>query len=111
MSKPPKASMAKNPDRDSQEPKTPDIAVHEDKKPTNLRANAVPINGYVLSVDGKFKSHYDNSADALAAGFRLKQTYPVIQVAIYDAAGRSYTSVEVHDLEKAAAPPQSADSV
>ena len=37
------------------------------KKPANLRANAMPIDGYVLSVDGKLKTRYDSSKDAIAA--------------------------------------------
>ena len=70
------------------------MKLQETKKPTNLRANAVPADGYVLSIDGKLKTRYDNSADAVAAGKKLKQTFPVLQVSIYDATGRSCTPVE-----------------
>jgi hypothetical protein len=70
------------------------------KKPTNLRANAMPIDGYVLSVDGKLKTRYESSKDAIAAGAKLKQGYPMIQVAVYDAAERNYTPVELHEQEE-----------
>jgi hypothetical protein len=69
------------------------------KKPANLRANAMPIDGYVLSVDGKLKTRYESSKDAMAAGTKLKQSYPIIQVAVYDAAQRNYTPVELHEQE------------
>jgi hypothetical protein len=69
------------------------------KKPANLRANAMPIDGYVLSVDGKLKTRYESSQDAIAAGAKLKQSYPMIHVAVYDAAQRNYTPVELHEQE------------
>jgi hypothetical protein len=69
------------------------------KKPANLRANAMPIDGHVLSVDGKLKTRYESSKDAMAAGTKLKQSYPIIQVAVYDAAQRNYTPVELHEQE------------
>jgi hypothetical protein len=68
------------------------------KKPANLRANAMPIDGHVLSVDGKLKTH-ESSKDAIAAGAKLKQSYPMIQVAVYDAAQRDYMPVELHEQE------------
>lgn len=77
----------------SQEPKTLEIKLEETKKPQNLRANAMPIDGYVLAVDGKLKTRFDNLEDATAAGAKLKQSFPVIQVKIYDAAARIYTPV------------------
>jgi hypothetical protein len=69
------------------------------KKPANLRANAMPIDGHVLSVDGKLKTRYESSKDAIAAGAKLKQSYPMIQVAVYDATRRNCTPVELHEQE------------
>ena len=69
----------------------------ENKKPENLRANAVPTDGYVLSVDGKLKTRYETSKEAVTAGAKLKQNFPVIQVAVFDAAERSYTPVEMQE--------------
>ena len=70
-------------------------AGHDPKKPVNLRANAMPTEGFVLSVDGKLKTQFATEADATAAAEKLKQTYPVIQVSVYDAIKRVYTPVEL----------------
>ena len=64
-------------------------------KPANLRANAMPTDGYVLVVDGKLKTRFDSSEEAMMAGTKLKQSFPVIQVAVLDAAGRISTPVEL----------------
>jgi hypothetical protein len=63
------------------------------EKPANLRANVTPNDGFVLSVDGKLKTRFDTSEAAMTAGVKLKQDYPVIQVAVFDATARSYTTV------------------
>ncbi len=76
-----------------QEPKHQELKLQETKKPANLPANAMPVDGYVLSIDGKLKKRYASAQEAMAAGTTLKQSYPVIQVAVYDAAARSYTPV------------------
>lgn len=69
------------------------------KKPANLRANAMPTEGYVLAVDGKLKTHFDTASAATAAAIKLKQSFPVLQVAVYDAKERAYTSVEAQAAE------------
>lgn len=74
-----------------------ELKLNEAKKPANLRADVMPIDGYVLSVDGKLKTRYDTSKEAMTAASRLKQKYPVIQVAVYDAAARIRTLVEAPD--------------
>jgi hypothetical protein len=58
-------------------------------------ANARPIAGHVLLVDGKFKTQFQTAEDAMAAGVTLKEKYPVVRVQIYDAVERSYAPVEV----------------
>jgi len=77
------------------EPKHEPTQREDVKKPKNLAANVTPIDGFVLSVDAKFKTRFESSEDAMAAGVKLKQRYPVIQVAIYDAAARVYTPVDL----------------
>jgi hypothetical protein len=67
------------------------------KKPVNMRANAKPSDGYVLTVDGKLKVRYETAKDAAAEGAKLKQRFPVIQVAVYDAAENVYTPVALED--------------
>jgi hypothetical protein len=63
--------------------------------PRNLRANVVPTDGFALSVDRKLKTMYETAAEAMAAGSKLKQKFPVTQIAVYDAAGGIYTPVEL----------------
>ena len=67
------------------------------KQATNFRADAIPTDGYVLSVDGKLKTRYETSKEAMTAGSKLKQSFPVIHVEVYDAAERKYTSVEAQE--------------
>jgi hypothetical protein len=62
-------------------------------KPVNLPANVMPRDGYVLTVDGKLKTRFDTPEDAMTAGQKLKQDFPVLQVAVFDGAARSYTPV------------------
>jgi len=64
-------------------------------KPATPRTDMVPTDGYVLSVDGKLKAKFETSEAAMAAGLKLKQTYPVLQVQVFDAGARSYTPVPV----------------
>jgi hypothetical protein len=71
----------------------------EAKKPTNLRANAMPSDGYVMMVDGKSKARYETEAEALAAGSKLKQTYPAIRVTVFEPITRAYTPVELPEKE------------
>ena len=67
------------------------------KKPTNLRANAMPSDGYVLTVDGKSKMRYETEAEALAAGSKLKQSFPAIRVTVFEPITRVYTPVELQE--------------
>jgi hypothetical protein len=82
-----------------QEPKNHEIKLQETTKPVNLRANAIPIDGFVLSVDGKLKRRYETSKEAVTAGSKLKQDFPVVQVAVYDASERVYTPVALQEQE------------
>ena len=67
------------------------------EKPANLRANAMPTDGYILAIDGKLKTRYETSEEAMTAGSKLKQSFPVIQVAVFDAKQRIYTPVGEHE--------------
>jgi hypothetical protein len=66
-------------------------------KPAIARMDAVPADGYVLSVDGKLKTKFDDPEEALAAGLQLKQAYPVLHVQVFDAQARSYKPVLLPD--------------
>ena len=63
------------------------------EKPENLRADVMPKDGYMLSVDGKLKTRFDELDEAMTAGLKLKQDYPVLQVSVFDATVRSFTPV------------------
>jgi len=63
------------------------------KRPGNLLANEIPREGYVLSIDGKLKARYETLAEAMTAGSKLKQQFPVIHVAVFDATMQKYTPV------------------
>lgn len=64
-------------------------------RPKNPPANVLPTEGYVLEVDGKFKSDYETSAAAMKAGLELKKRYPHIQVKVYDSKERTRALVEL----------------
>jgi len=53
----------------------------------------MPTDGYVLSVDGKLKTRYETSKEAETAASKLKDNFPTIKVAVYEATTRTYTSV------------------
>jgi|SRR6185437_2201903 len=74
--------------RTSEQPVSSDM-----EKPKNPRANILPTVGYVLEIDGKFKSEHKTAEAAMTAGLELKKKYPHIQVVVYDAEDRTRTFV------------------
>ena len=64
-------------------------------RPKNPPANVLPAEGYVLEVDGKFKTEYKTSEAAMKAGLELKKKYPPIQVKIFNAKEGTRTAVEL----------------
>ena len=67
----------------------------DSRQPENLKANRIPPDGYLLSVDGKFKTRYETAQEATNAGEKLKMNFPVVQVAVFDATTRTFTPVEL----------------
>lgn len=66
--------------------KTP-VRVADEPGPEKMaRADRPPADGFVVVVDGHFKSEFDTSEAAEASGRTLKSTYPMLQIEIYDAA-------------------------
>ena len=55
------------------------------------RADRPPAEGFVVAVDGHFKSEFDTAEAAEASGRKLKSTYPMLQIEIYDAATKVRT--------------------
>jgi len=67
------------------------------KKPVQIRADAIPTDGYILTVDGKLKTRYETEQDATTEAAKLKQRFPVIQVSVYDAKEETYTAVDAQE--------------
>ena len=55
------------------------------------RADRPPTEGFAVVVDGHFKSEFKTLADAEASGRKLKLTYPMLQIELYDAATKGRT--------------------
>jgi hypothetical protein len=66
----------------------------EEQRPRNLPPNTFPTEGFSIEVDGKIKSQHPTAEAAANAGADLTRRFPVIQVMIYDAAGKTRTLVE-----------------
>ena len=58
-------------------------------RPKNPSAIVLPTEGFVLQIDGKFKSEYETAEQATKAGLELKKKYPFLQVIVYDAKERT----------------------
>ncbi len=73
--------------------KKPVLSVDEPEQKKAPRADRLPAEGFVLIVDGHFKSVFDTAAAAETSARKLKSTYPMLQIQIYDAATRIRTSL------------------
>lgn len=72
--------------------KKPVLSIEEpEPKKKALRADRPPVEGFVTVVDGHFKSEFDTVDAAEAAGRKLKSTYPMLQIEIYDANTKTRT--------------------
>jgi hypothetical protein len=67
--------------------KKPVLSIDEPEQTKAPRADRPPTKGFVVVVDGHFKSEFDTSE----AGRKLKSTYPMLQIEIYDAATKART--------------------
>ncbi|MGY4572107.1 hypothetical protein [Bradyrhizobium sp. USDA 3256] len=45
----------------------------------------LPVSGYALEVDGRFKAEFTTRDGAKAGGEELKKRFPLLQIRIYDA--------------------------
>ena len=71
--------------------KKPVRSMDEPEQKKAPRADRPPAEGFVVIVDGHFKSEFDTVEAAEASGRELKSTYPMLQIEIYDAATRVRT--------------------
>ena len=67
------------------------------KRPKNPSANTLPTDGFVLEIDGKFKSEHKTSEAAMKAGLELKRKFPHIRVVVYGAEQRTRTPIELSE--------------
>ena len=71
--------------------KKPVLSIDAPEPKRTLRADRPPLEGFVTIVDGHFKSEFDTVDAAEAAGRKLKASYPMLQIEIYDAANKVRT--------------------
>jgi hypothetical protein len=71
--------------------KKPVLSIDEPEQKKAPRADRPPTKGFVVVVDGHFKSEFDTVNAASAAGRKLKSTYPMLQIELYDAATKGRT--------------------
>jgi hypothetical protein len=71
--------------------KKPVRSVDEPEPRKAPRADRPPAAGFVVIVDGHFKSEFDTVDAAEASGRKLKSSYPMLQIEIYDAATKVRT--------------------
>ena len=71
--------------------KKPVLSIDEPEQKKAPRADRPPTEGFVEVVDGHFKSEFNTVDAASAADRKLKSTYPMLQIEIYDAATKART--------------------
>lgn len=69
-------------------PKKPTLTIEDVPQKKPARADLYPVEGFVMVVDGHFKTSFDTQKNAEAGGHELKTRYPMLQIEIYDAATR-----------------------
>jgi hypothetical protein len=71
--------------------KKPVLSIDEPEPKKVSRADRPPTEGFVVIVDGHFKSEFATIEAAEVSGRKLKATYPMLQIEIYDAAKKVRT--------------------
>jgi len=71
--------------------KKPVLSIDEPEPKKAPRDDRPPTEGFVVIVDGHFKSEFTTIEAAEASGQKLKSTYPMLQIEIYDAAKKVRT--------------------
>jgi hypothetical protein len=71
--------------------KKPVLSIDEPEQKKGPRADRPPTKGFVVVVDGHFKSEFDTVDAASAAGRKLKSTNSMLQIEIYDTATKART--------------------
>jgi hypothetical protein len=68
--------------------KKPVLSIDETQPKKALRADRPPTERCTVIVDGHFKSNIETLDVAETSGRKLKSTYPMFKIEIYDAATR-----------------------
>lgn len=71
--------------------KKPVLSIDEPEPKKPLRADRPPTEGFVMVVDGHFKSEFDTLDAAENSSRELKSAYPMLQIEIYNAATKART--------------------
>ena len=71
--------------------KKPVVSIDKPEPKKALRADRPPTEGFTVIVDGRFKSDFETLDAAEASGRKLKSTYPMLRIEIYDAATKVRT--------------------
>jgi len=66
--------------------KKPILSIDEPEPKKTRRADRPPAEGFAMIVDGHFKSEFETLDAAEASGRKLKSTYPMLKIEIYNAA-------------------------
>jgi hypothetical protein len=69
--------------------KKPVLSIDEPEPKKAPRADRPPTEGFAVVVDGHFKSEFKTRNAAETSGRKLKSTYPMLQIKIYDSAAKA----------------------
>lgn len=64
------------------------IAPSDEHQPKMQRADVLPVEGFTLVIDNRFKAQFDDEDAAKVAAADLLSRYKMLQIEIYDAAKR-----------------------
>jgi hypothetical protein len=67
----------------------PVLPIDETEPKKILRADLPPTSGFVMVIDGHFKSEFDTVDAAEASARELKSAHPMLQIEIYDASNKT----------------------
>ncbi len=73
--------------------KKPILSIDEPEPKKASRADRPPTEGFVMVVDGHFKSGFDTLDAAEKSSRDLKLAFPMLQIEIYDAATKARSMV------------------
>jgi len=75
-------------------PELMEMPVLDEPQQKNVdRADIMPSSGFILEVDGRMKKQFDSESGARAEALELKTRFPMLQVNVYDAVGKTRTPV------------------